>query len=207
MFAQFAQKYKRLPGKERSQIVVLVVCVVLSAYGFGAAMLWQNMFEAQKLANRKENRINTRIGKIEEPKFDGSVSQVKLNTLQQQLANSQLELNLLTKKFIALDDATSLQQLKLSISELADNVELEIKHFEVLGIEHKTSEEELEEFNDSRSQYYKRPYLSIKAESQFYSLLNFLQALKQLEHVAVVQDMKIELHSQGNLVITMKILV
>ncbi|MCP4326266.1 MAG: hypothetical protein GY787_31410 [Alteromonadales bacterium] len=207
MIASLQQKYKRLPAKEKTQLIILIVCVVVSAYGFFAAMLWADMFEAEKLANRKENRIETRIGKIVEPKFDSNITDKKLKEFQQQLVSSNEEIKKLTSKFIKVNDADKLQQLKLDISELADDVELEINNFQVLGVELKAHEEELTEYTDTRSQYYKRPYFAIEASSNFYSLLNFIQALNQLENLAIVQTINITRGEKGNLVINMKILV
>jgi len=207
MFSSLQQKYKRLPTKEKTQLIVLVVCVVISAYGFFAAMLWQDMFEAEKLANRKENRIETRIGKIEEPKFDSDVSDKNLAKLQAELDTSNKEIKTITGKFIPLNNAESLQQLKLDISEQADDMGLKIINFEVLGVELKPHEEELTEFTDTRSQYYKRPYFSIEAQSRFYALLDFIQALNQLENIAIVQKISIKRLESGSLAISMKILV
>jgi len=207
MFSSLSQKFKRLPAKDRSQVIILMVCVVISAYGFFAAMLWQDMFEAEKLANRKANRIETRIGKIEEPKFDSNISDKNLAKLQIELTASQAEIDQLTANFIPYNNADRLQSLKLDISELADEVDLKIKNFEVLGAKFKAHEEELAEYTDTRSQYYKRPYFAIEAQSHFYSLLNFIQALKKLDNIAVVQKISITRAEQGNLIITMKILV
>lgn len=207
MLGALQQKYKRLPAKEKSQIIILVTCVVISTYSFFAAMLWQDMFEAEKLANRKENRIETRIGKITEPTFSSDFTDKKLVELQQQLNKSNQDISALTEKFIPLNDADRLQQLKLDISQLADDVSLEINNFQVMGVELKPHEEELSEYNDNHSQYYKRPYFAIEAKSRFFSLLNFIQALNQLDNLAIVQKISIIRGEQGNLVISMKILV
>ncbi len=207
MLSSLQQKYKRLPAKDKTQLIILVACIVISAYGFFAALLWQDMFKAEKLANRKANRIETRIGKIVEPKFNSDITDKKLKEFQQQLISSNEETTKLTAKFITVSDADKLQQLKLDISELADDVKLEINDFQVLGVEHKAHEEELSEYSDTRSQYYKRPYFSIEAESKFYSLLNFIQALNQLDNLAIVQKINITRGEKGNLIISMKILV
>jgi len=181
--------------------------VAISAYGFFAALLWQDMFKAEKLANRKANRIETRIGKIEEPKLDSKISDKNLAKLQAELANSTETINKLTSRFIPFNDAERLQALKLNISELADDVNVNINNFEVLGAKLKAHEEELTEYSDNRSKYYKRPYFSIEAESHFYPLLDFIQALDKLDNVAIVQKITIVRTEQGKLLITMKILV
>lgn len=207
MLSSLQQKYKRLPAKEKNQIIILVACVVISAYGFFAALLWQDMFEAEKLANRKANRIETRIGDIAEPKFDSKISDKNLAILQAELENANTNIKEITHKFIPINDADRLQQLKLDISELAEDMKLKISNFEVLGVELKAHEEELTEFSDTRSQYYQRPYFAIEAQSRFYALLNFIQALNQLENIAIVQKISINRTETGNLTISMKILV
>lgn len=207
MLSSLQQKYKRLPAKEKTQLIILVICVVVSVYGFFAAMLWQDMFEAEKLANRKANRIETRIGDIKEPKLDSKISEKNLTKLKLELENSNAKIDKITQRFIPINDADRLQQLKLDISELADDMNLKISNFEVLGVELKDHEEELTEFNDTRSQYYKRPYFAIEAKSKFYALLNFIQALNQLENIAIVQKISINRTDAGNLAVTMKILV
>ncbi len=207
MLAQLIQRFKRLPAKDRTQIIVLISCITISLYGFWAAMLWQEMFEAEKLANRKANRIETRIGKIEEPKFSSEISDKNLKKLQQQLDKSNADIKKLTEKFIPITNTELLQQLKLNISELADDVEFEIKDFQVMGVKRKASEEELTEYTDIRKQYYQRPYFALQAQSNFYALLNFVHALQQLENLAIVQQLQIEYSGQGKLIINMKILV
>lgn len=207
MLSSLQQKYKRLPAKDKTQIIILVACVVISAYGFFAALLWQDMFEAEKLANRKANRIETRIGSITEPKFDTNISDKNLAKLQAELDSSNTAITAITEKFIPLNDADRLQRLKLDISELADDIGLKISSFEVLGVELKSHEEELTEFTDTRSQYYKRPYFAIEAQSRFYPLLDFIQALNQLENIAIVQKVSINRTKTGDLLISMKILV
>ena len=207
MLSQMKQRYKRLPAKDKTQLIILVACVTISLYGFGAAILWQEMFEAEKLANRKANRIETRIGKIEEPKFDRHISEGNLNKLQAELAASYQEIQSLTDKFIAINDAEKLQALKLSISELADDVELDIQDFKVLNIKLKPGQEELAEYQDIRRQYYQRPYFALQAQSNFYALLSFIQALGQLDNIAIVHQLQVEYSGQGKLAISMKIMV
>ncbi|MDP7592966.1 MAG: hypothetical protein QF552_09790 [Litorilituus sp.] len=207
MFSLLQQKYRRLPAKEKKQLFILIACVVISAYGFYATMLWQDMFQAEKLANRKANRIETRIGKIQEPKFDSNLTDKKLKTLQQQLKQSEEAIAQLTEKFIPLNDADALQKLKLDIAELADKMELKITNFEVLGVALKAHEEELTEYNDTRRQYYKRPSFAIEAQSQFYPLLNFIKALNQLDNLAIVKKINIIRTEQGKLTLSMTILV
>lgn len=196
-----------MPAKDKTQLTILISCIIVSAYGFWAATLWQEMFEAEKMANRKANRIETRIGKIEEPKFDRKISTNSLKKLEQELASSYQQVTTLTSDFIDIDNAEKLQAIKLDISELADNVKLDIQDFKVLGISHKSGEEELSEYLDIRKQYYQRPYLSLQAQGDFFSLLNFLDAISTLENVAVVQQLEVNYVGQGRLAITMKILV
>ncbi len=207
MLAKLQQKYKLLPAKEKIQIIALTVCIVLSAYGFTAAMMWQEMFEAEKMANRKANRIETRIGKIVEPKLSSDVSEVRLKKLTKELAKSTTALEGLTERFIPIDNAAQLQELKLTISQLADDVNLKINTFEVIGIEYKAGEEELSEYTDTRRKYYQRPYFAIEGQSKFYALLNFLQALNQLDNLAIIQKITIERGEQGQLSVSMKIIV
>jgi hypothetical protein len=207
MLPPLTKKFKRLPTKEKQQIIILIVCVVVTAYTLFAAMLWQEMFNAEKMANRKANRIETRIGKIEEPKFSSEISDKNLATLTARLKKSTQELSQLTQNFIPLDNAARLQNLKLNISELAENSGLNIKQFEVLGIKYKANEEELAEFTDTRRQYYQRPFFSIQAESRFFPLLDFIENLKKLDNVAIVKQIQIIKGEQGQLIINMKILV
>ena len=207
MFSSLQQKFKRLPAKDRKQLIILIACIIISAYGFFAALLWQDMFKAEKMANRKANRIETRIGKIEEPKFSSAISDKNLVKLQAELASSTEAISKLTSKFIPFNNADRLQTLKLDISELADDFNVNIKNFEVLGAKLKAHEEELAEYNDNHDQYYKRPYFSIEAESRFYPLLAFIQELSQLDNIAIVQKITIVRGEQNKLIITMKILV
>ncbi len=200
-------KYKSLSAKDQRLMIVLIICIIVSGYGFIAAMLWQEMFEAEKLANRKANRIETRIGKIEEPKFDSSISDKRLKEVSDELFTSQEIIKQLTQSFIKLDDGELLQKLKLNISELADDSGVVIETFEVLNIKHKQGAEEIGEFEDLREKYYKRPHLAIQASSDYFSLLAFLQGLKNLDKLAIVKQLQIERQAPGKLLIKMKIMV
>ncbi|MGL1958379.1 MAG: hypothetical protein OCD00_13790 [Colwellia sp.] len=207
MISSLKQKFKRLPAKDRKQIVILVICVVVTIYSLFAAMLWEEMFNAEKMANRKANRIETRIGKIEEPKFASEISDKNLKKLKSQLEQSNELLSQVTQRFVPLDDSDRLQKLKSNVSKLAEDLGLNIKQFEVLGIKYKITEEELTEFTDTRRKYYQRPLFSIEAESRFFPLLNFIEALKKLDNIAIVRQIDISRDEQGKLIISMKILV
>lgn len=207
MLTPLTKKFKRLPTKEKQQIITLIICIVVTAYTLFAAMLWQEMFNAEKMANRKANRIETRIGKIEEPKFRSEISNKNLVILTAQLEKSTQVLSQLTQNFIPLDNAARLQNLKLNISELAENSGLNIKKFEVLGIKYKANEEELTEFSNTHRKYYQRPFFSIQAESRFFPLLRFIEDLKKLDNIAIVKQIQIIKGEQGQLIINMKILV
>jgi len=207
MVAGISQKFKRLAAKEKQQIVILAVCVVVSIYTFFAAMLWEEMFNVEKLANRKENRIESRIGKIVEPKFNNAISDKNLAILTEKLTDSNQQISEITERFIPLNDADRLQQLKLNISALAEDIGLVIKHLEVQDIKFQAKEEELAEFSDLHKKYYERPFLYIQAESRFFALVNFIEALKELKNIAVVKEIQVTRGEHGALIINMKVLV
>ena len=207
MLSSLKQRFKRLPSKEKSQVIILTVCVLVSAYGFVAASLWQQMFEAEKLANRKENRITTRIGKIEEPKFERDISEVNLQALKKKLTSSEEEITQLTAKFINSNNAEKIQTLKLAISELADDVNVEILDFQTINAKRKAHEEELSEYKDIRQQYYQRPHFVVQAQSNYYGLLYFIETLQQLDNIAIVNQLTVEYQGSGLLKISMRILV
>jgi Tfp pilus assembly protein PilO len=200
-------KYKSLSDKDQRLMIVLIICVLVSGYGFWAAMLWQDMFEAEKLANRKENRIETRIGKVEAPKFDSSISEKRLQELSDELLISQDKIEKLTHRFIQLDNAGLVQKIKLKVSELADESGVKIETFEIINIKRKPGTEEIDEYNDVRQKYYNRPLVAIQASSNYFSLLAFLKGLNSLEKLAVVKHLQIERQAAGRLLIKMKIMV
>lgn len=207
MLTPLLKKYKSRSQKERMQIIALVVCVIVSAYGFLAAMTWQEMFETEKLANRKANRIETRLGKIVEPEYNSNISEVRRKKLNIELSESTEALSKLTEKFIPINNAMRLQELKLEISQLADDMNVKINTFDVKGIEYKTDEEELSEYNDTRRKYYQRPYFAIEGKTKFYALLNFLEALNELENIAIIKKINIDRGDQGLLLVSMTIIV
>ncbi len=206
MIAPLIQAFKTRPKQERIQIVTLLVATIVCAYGFWASTVWTEMFEVEKMANRKANRIETRLGKVEAPKFDVKISDAALEKKQKALLASTEKLKLLTQQFIPLADTGRLQQLKLNISELADGVKLDIKDFQVSKLSSKT-QEELLEYDDFHGQYYQRPYFMIEAQSQFLGLLAFLKALSELDNLAVVKQLDVTYLGQGQLKIKMKILI
>lgn len=56
--------YQARSSAEKKQIWILLICSAVGGYGFYASIVWERMFEAEKLANRKADRIEKRVGDI-----------------------------------------------------------------------------------------------------------------------------------------------
>lgn len=190
-----SDKFQKMSPRDRKLAKVLVVMLLLSAYLFWAAMTWQAMFNAEKLANRKANRIETRVGKLETPKLENGVSEKTLNQLSESIAQQEAQLRFLLSDMMPLNTPAPREQLKLEVSRLVINHQLT-----PVGLN--TSDDELrmsiegESGESLRRHFESRPTLHIRVEGQYLNLINFIDGLNTLSYRTYVTNMTAERHDE-----------
>ncbi|WP_136678588.1 hypothetical protein [Neptunomonas sp. XY-337] len=190
MFRPLIKCFQSLPAKERKQMVILVVLTAFTSYALAGAYMWEKMFNAEKLANRKENRIETRIGDYKEPDFDTSITPKAFGDSQQQLISAEMKLIELTERILPLDSPEPREDTKLAISRLASANNVEITSFVTHQSELRAMPEQLSGAA-LRGLFDKRPYFQITSRTDYYSFVSFIDGLATLPYQGFVDQLKI----------------
>lgn len=190
-------KYTKLSPSERKQLVILIVFSFLAAYLFYAAKTWEQMFDTEKLANRKADRIEKRIGEIKPPELEEGVSDQVLADLQKQLAAQEKSLQEYAATLLPLGDATAREALKLELTQLAYANQLRLSKMQASDLQSVANVTELKG-EKLRSYLNNRPAFKLTLSGQFLNLVRFIDSLNQLSYQAYVNDLKVELVNDQN---------
>ena len=200
------QKYYGLDGREKKQLWFIIGLSLLASYFFFSAWLWQQMFDAEKMANRRANRIETRIGKIEPPRLQDGVSEgvLKAETEHQKVLEEQLKA--LAGNLLPLDNAGIREQFKLELAQLAETNNMRVNRVKALNAGLRPSLSELS--GEALREYLtKRPEFDLVVTGYFLNLVHFISGLQHLSYGAYVTDMTIkpEETADGRLMIQLRI--
>lgn len=189
----FSEKYQKMTPRDRKLVKVLVVMGLLSVYFFWAAMTWQAMFDAEKMANRRANRIETRVGKLETPTLENGISERALKQLTASITEQETQLRFLLSDMMPLNTPAPREQLKLEISRLV------IRH-QLTPVGLNTSDDELRESiggmsgESLRRHFESRPTLHLRVEGNYLNLIDFIDGLNTLSYRTYVTNMTAERH-------------
>jgi len=189
------EKYKKLPSREQKQIKLLAIMVTLSAYLFWAAMTWQEMFETEKLANRKANRIETRVGDLETPTLENGVSEKVLNQLTESIEQQEAQLRFLLSDLLPLDTPGPREQLKLEIARLVTDNQLRLVRLNSTNDELRAPIEGMRGEALRRS-IESRPTFHLRLEGRFLNLIYFIDSLNKLSYSTYVTNISAERHDE-----------
>lgn len=174
-------RYRTMPAREQKLLWVFMVVMVLAGYLFWAAMVWQDMFNAEKLANRKANRIETRIGDLDTPTLENGISEKVQEQLQSEITQQEAALRYLLSQRLPLDSAGPREQLKLEVAKLAKSQNLTVVRLN-------TSSSELREPLDGlqgeklRRYFDARPSLHMSLEGEYLNVIAFMDGLSALPY-------------------------
>lgn len=187
-------RFRNLPPKERRQLIVLAVLTLFTSYALAGAFMWEKMFNAEKLANRKANRIETRIGDYKEPDIDASVSPQAFDDSQKLLIDEEMKLIELSERMLPLDSPEPRENTKLEISRLASANAVEITAFQTFQSELRTLPTTLS--GDAlRGLFKDRPYFQISSRADYYNFVGFIDGLYDLPYQGFIDHLSI---SQSN---------
>lgn len=190
-----SDKYQKMSPRDRKLLKIFVVLIMLSGYLFWAALTWQEMFNTEKMANRKANRIETRVGSLETPTLENGISEKALNQLQESIAQQEAQLRYLLSDMMPLDTPAPREKLKLEIAHLIKNRNLSLVRLNA-------SNDDLRESVDNmtgevlRRHLQTRPSFHLRLEGHYLDLIGFIEGLRELSYVTYVTNMTAERHDE-----------
>ncbi|WP_415882138.1 hypothetical protein ACMXYX_13310 [Neptuniibacter sp. QD72_48] len=191
------EKYLNLSSKERKQVLVLTVFALLAGYMFYAAQTWQAMFHTEKMANRKADRIEKRIGEFKAPELEEGISDQVLSKLEGQLKKQESSLKDYANSLMPIGDATAREALKLELTQLAYANQLRVARMKASEL--KPSVEVVQLSGEQLRDYLQeRPVFKLVLSGQFLNLVSFVDGLNQLKYQVYVSDLNIELLNDQN---------
>lgn len=187
---QLKNKFLRYSARERKQIIIIVLLGFLGAYGLLAAHMWQTLFEATKMADRRANRIETRIGHYTPPEIDSSLSVKDLDAAKAQLKQIEATLIDYSKQLLPLDTPESRENLKLEVTRLATQHHITITNMTSSNTAIRPLPSELSG-EKLRKIFSQRPLFNLKGRGHFYNVIHFMESLKKLPYQSLVPNMTI----------------
>lgn len=179
------KQYRSKPKFEQHQILMVTALMILLAWGSSFAWLQTDLTDAEKLLNRRKDRLSKRIkdtGLIEGDIAAESMSITrKFDKLKAQAAEAEAEWQLLSEGLVDASSTQNLQNLRLVMSSLAEKSGLAIGFQKMV----KSDDNSNELATDNR---YRRPLISLDCTGSYGQLMAFLVGLQDLEyHVAPVR--------------------
>lgn len=190
-------RYQRLSDKEKKQVWTLIVFSVMATYLFYAAYTWQAMFNTEKMANRKADRIEKRIGDFKPPELEDGISHQVLEKLLTQLQKQEEGLKNDAAILLPVGDATAREALKLELTQLAYSNQLRLARMKTSELK---SSVDLDSLSSAELRAYlqNRPTFKLELSGQFLNLVQFVDRLNQLSYQAYVSDLNVELLNDQN---------
>ena len=195
------KKWRRLKDKEKNQIIILVLALLVTIYVFfifsaGSEKLqWsENMVSRQK--NRMENEqqnVNTTI-----PADIGTL-QNTAKRLTDEVALARSEVIFYRNRLAPIADSDILQSLRVGITNLAlasGVIVTSAKHGGIRRIKDDEAPATDEQQTALVKNAFRRPQIALKASANFTQLISFLSALPDLEYDVSVARMSINVKKQ-----------
>lgn len=190
-------RFKSLSAKEQKQVLILVVFAILAAYLFYAAYTWQAMFNTEKMANRKADRIEKRIGDFKPPELEDGISRQVLEKLLTQLQKQEESLKSDAVNLLPAGDATAREALKLELTQLAYTHQLRLARMKTSELKSSVDLDTLTSA-ELRSYIENRPTFKLELSGQFLNLVKFVDSFNLLSYQAYISDLNVELLNDQN---------
>ncbi len=192
-----ADKYQGLDGKERKQLWTLVIFSLSAAYLFYAAYTWEQMFQTEKMANRRADRIEKRIGEIKPPELEDGISQAVMDGLSKKIAEQEKLLKAFSGPLLPMGDSEAREELKLTITRLANMNQLRLSSLKSSNFRRTGSLAELHG-QELRTFFESRPGFQLSLSGQYLNVLRFVEALQGLQYQVSVASLAIERLNDDN---------
>jgi hypothetical protein len=187
--------WKRLENKQKIQLGVLMLAIVVAGYSLWMASAYKTLNEATNAANRKADRLEKRQAATQAPDFSSKNLEAELENITEGYSEVQLRRTQLSVDFIPLNNLDAMQNTRRRVTELASRVGLKVTRFDALRNlvvegEAPTSEEVRKMETQNR---YGRPLMRFQSYSSYESIRDFLSELSRLETAVVPVNVQIEL--------------
>ncbi|WP_372832495.1 hypothetical protein [Pontibacterium sp.] len=186
-----SDKYQALPERDRKMLWIFISCSLVAGYLFWAAATWAQMFETQKMANRKADRIEKRLGNVDIPKLEEGISEAHLATLKTTLDSQTRELRNLASTLLPLNDAGAREALKLELTQLAQSSMLRVSRLTTSKNTLRSNHQHLDG-QALREHFSNRPHFLFSLGGHYLNLITFLDALPELSYHIYVTDIALE---------------
>ncbi len=188
LVARLRQRFDKLEQGERRQVVFLAIMLVIGLYGAAAGLLWKGMFEAEKLADRRENRLKTNVGQVRAPELSHEFSDTVLKALQQEYQGYQEKLEAIEQKRVPLDSPEPREQLKLALTRLAAQNRVEILSLKSVMPEALPGAAKV---SPALQRFASRPYFSLECQARYQDFVAFTEGLNGLPFSGFVRQLRI----------------
>ncbi len=181
-----------LSANNKNKILIVVCALAVAAYfGLHYPDLSKKVDHEENMINRRLNRMETRLQTPPEPTTSPAVLQQNLAALDASLLETKARLAQLSARFVPLDKMDRFQNLRLEISNLAEENRLSIQRITGLSENrnnNSSSGQGVRVLEDAANNRFGRPLLSLTARGQFGGIMRFLDQLDGLSHnVSVVR--------------------
>ena len=191
MIKPLIEKFHNLSEKEKRQYKVLIFLSLFASYCFYSAFLWEEMFFNQRMADRKADRIEKRLGEVKPPELEDGISEQVMKKLSKQEADLESSLLAFSGGILPLGDSAAREELKLSLTQLAfqNNLRLASLKTPELGTTLLLDDLHGEEL---RLYFQNRPTFTLVLTGQYLNLVGFIDSLTELRYQTYVEELDIE---------------
>ncbi len=189
------ERFEKLAPGERKQVIFLCIMFAVGLYGAAAGYLWMNMFEAEKLADRRENRLKTNIGTLKEPEVSREFSEPELKKLQAEYETYQARLTAIEAHQVPLDSPEPREQLKLALTRLAAQHHVEVLSLKSV-VQDAATASAAAKVSPALQHFVSRPYFSLDCRARYQDFIAFTQSLTELPFNGFIRQLLIARSAQ-----------
>lgn len=188
MTPQWKKKWRRKSDKDKNMFFIVGTIAIVIAYGVGIFQFsYDDKLKVSKLLKRKENRMSKQKKPDARPVNTFGLKK-KAKALQVQITDARKNKEKLTGSFVSIEDRNEVRGLRIALSSLANEAEVNILSMVDAGLvstggRQAPSARDLEAVTNNP---YGRPLLKVRARSSYGALLNFFTSLERLKHKVVV---------------------
>ena len=189
-------KFNVLSQKEKSQVVTLTACIMISTYMVVAVLMYEKMFRLESLSNRKQNRIEVRLKPTEIPEIPRGFTQKDLDKINKEYAELKVELEEFESKLMPINNPKPTQETKLAITYLAQEYRIGIHQLDTVSVL-QTNTSGAHNKGTRLIDYNQRTVFSIKTRAQYYDFIRFAENLSSLPYQTHIRQLDISQQGDG----------
>lgn len=185
--------WNSLGKKKQNQLLISFTFLVIG--GYLLAWHWQNytaLEHAKNMVNRAENRLQLKKDAIPEaPPSAGQLAK-KFSDFKAKKQELEFEFKQVSSIFMPLDDIQAYQNLRLSISDLAERYGVRVDSVNEVNQGALLSGSNGQQIKLAISEKWGRPLIQYQMSLRYIDLLNFMDGLESLEYQVSVVGLEIE---------------